>query len=636
MIFIVMGVSGSGKSTIGALLAKKLDLPFYDADDYHPPLNVEKMGSGQALNDEDRQGWLTHLAASIIEWQKEGGAVLACSALKEKYRITLQSIPRAHITWVFLEGSRELLLERISARKNHYMPPALLDSQLQTLERPTYGLHLDVASSPEEIVQQIINKVNTMKDLSEFGIIGMGVMGKSLALNMASKDITLSVYNRHVADKEVDIAKKVLQENPQYTKMQGFDNLANFVASLERPRKILLMIIAGPVVDYQIQELLPLLEEGDVLIDGGNSLYTDTSRRTKQLNEKGIHFVGCGISGGEEGALKGPSLMPGGPNEGYRLVAKYLETIAARDKEGNPCTTYIGPDGAGHFVKMVHNGIEYAEMQALAEAYYVLRYSLQLSPEKIAQIFLDWQTSGLGSYLLEITINILGKKEGGELLLDKILDKAAQKGTGGWSAVAALEYGVPYGPLTEAVMARSLSSFKTKREKAAARYEHTHQQINSEDQDKFITNLRSAYQATRIINHDIGFNLMREVSESEKWALNFSEISRIWTNGCIIRSQLMEELVSIFKNSDNILLADEMVPIMKQHQQGFAAVVAHGLQHGFAMPVMSAALNYFLGLLTADSSANLLQAQRDYFGAHTYKRKDKPAVQSFHTVWKEE
>lgn len=326
-------------------------------------------------------------------------------------------------------------------------------------------------------------------------------------------------------------------------------------------------------------------------------------------------------------------MMPGGPREGYRLVEHYLETIAAKDKWGQPCTTYIGPDGAGHFVKMVHNGIEYAEMQVLAEAYTLLRYALQLEPEEIARLFTNWKNGGLDSYLLEITIDILQTKENGELLLDKIMDQAAQKGTGGWSAVAALEYGIPYGPLTEAVMARALSSFKAKRVKAAAQYQHTTHAFSGMDKNSILAELQQAYQATRILNHDIGFNLMQEVSEQEGWQLNLSEIARIWTNGCIIRSQLMEELVEVFKTSDSMLLAPVIMDKLKSQHKGFASVVATGLQQGFALPVMSAALNYLLGSLTADSSANLLQAQRDYFGAHTYKRKDKPAEQSFHTLW---
>ena len=632
MIFIIMGVSGSGKTTVGKLLAQELNLPFYDADDFHPKENIEKMSNGIPLNDEDRIGWLESIAENLREWEKTGGAVLACPSHKESYRKILQSGVRSEITWVYLEGSRSLILERIEARKGHFMSSALLDSQFAALEEPTYGLRLNISSSPKVLVQQILKEIESMDTLSEFGLIGMGVMGKSLALNMAGKEVNISIYNRHVPGKEEGIAENIVLENPTLP-IQGFDNLKAFVASLKRPRKILLMIVAGPVVDYQIEELLPHLEEGDVLIDGGNSFYKDTGRRTKALEEKKIHFVGTGISGGEEGALKGPSMMPGGSKEGFAQVKSYLEKIAARDKNGLPCTTYVGPEGAGHFVKMVHNSIEYAEMQVLAEAYYLLRYFLDYSPEEIVEILSEWQTGGLGSYLLEITIDILRKREGNELLLDKILDQAEQKGTGGWSVGAALEYGVPYSSLTEAVVARQISAFKKQRVEASGLYQFNPAKFEGK-KEAFASSLRAAYQATRIVNHDIGFRLMQEVSDKNEWALNFSEIARIWTNGCIIRSELMEELSELFKTEKNLLLAPAIVSRMRNYQQDFAYTVAAGLQGGYAMPVLSASLNYFIGFITADSPANLIQAQRDYFGAHTYRRKDKPADQYFHTIWK--
>ena len=633
MIFIVMGVSGSGKTTVGQLLAEQLKLPFHDADDFHPKSNVEKMSEGIPLSDADRQQWLERLAIDMRQWEKEGGAVVACSALKEKYRKILQPPSyRTPFTWIYLEGSPELIRARLAERRGHFMPPVLLESQFEALEKPAYGLHLNVALPPEEIVRQIIKKVKDMNPLSEFGLIGLGVMGRSLALNLADKGVPISMYNRHVAGKEEGVARKVVEENPELGSMAGFDDLREFVQSLQRPRKILLMIAAG-AVDYQLKELLPLLEEGDVLMDGGNSFYKDTARRTSLLAEKGIHFVGAGISGGEEGARKGPSIMPGGPQQGYQQVAHYLELLAAKDKAGRPCTTYVGPQGAGHFVKMVHNGIEYAEMQLLAETYALLRFNQGCSPEEIVQLFKEWQEEGLQSYLLEITISILQKKEGNTLLLDKILDQAEQKGTGGWSAGAALEYGVPYSALTEAVMARALSAIKEKRVKAASLYKQAGGKQAPADRTAFIAALKGAYQATRIINHQIGFSLMKEVSEEEGWALNFSEIARIWTNGCIIRSALMEELSEIYKKEEELLTAPAIVSQMQAYRKDFSFVVAEGLQAGFALPVLSAALNYFLGYITADSTANLLQAQRDYFGAHTYRRVDKPASQYFHTEW---
>ena len=632
MIVIVYGVTGCGKTTVGKLLAKELELPFYDGDQYHSDANVQKMSLGIPLTDEERIPWLEHLAQLIQQWDQQKGAVLACSALNEKYRNILQSVPR--IEWVLLEGTRELISERLNSRVGHFMNPALLDSQFATLERPSYGMTVSIAQSPEEIVNEILSKLSPMENQSEFGIIGMGVMGRSLALNLAGKGVRLSIYNRHVAGIEERVAQLIIENNPHFTNIQGFDHLEDFVGSLSAARKILLMIPAGEAVDLQVAALLPLLNPGDVLIDGGNSFYKDTSRRAVTLEEKGVLFVGAGVSGGEEGALKGPSIMPGGSRQGVEEIRSYLEMIAAKDRNGNACTAYIGPEGSGHFIKMVHNSIEYAEMQVLTEAYYLLRGYMQCSPEEISGVLTKWQNEGLDSYLLAITIDILKTYDGEDLLLDKILDQAAQKGTGGWSVSTALEYGVPYGVLAEAVMARSLSSQKEKRVSASRQYGHR-LITGIEDKKKFLLKIKNAYQATRIINHEVGFNLMAEVSQQEGWNLDFSEIARIWTNGCIIRSTLMEELVVLFRSDERILTAPSTADKMKRYQDDLAYVVGQGLQHGFALPVFSAAINYFLGAITGESPANLIQAQRDYFGAHTYQRTDAPKDQYFHTQWKE-
>jgi 6-phosphogluconate dehydrogenase len=632
MICIVMGVSGSGKTTIGQLLARALSLPFFDADDFHPIANLLKMQAGLALTDLDRKAWLEGLAANIQKWEKEGGAVLACSALKETYRITLQSIPRTKLRWVFLEGDTSLIQQRLKTRSGHYMHPDLLHSQLETLEKPTYGIHVDISYPPEEMLNQILSELKTMNTLSEFGLIGLGVMGKSLALNLAEKGIRLSIYNRHALGREEGIAQAIVNEHPGLGNIQGFDHLANFISSLERPRKILMMITAGPVVDRQIEALLPLLDAEDVLIDGGNSYYKDTARRTQQLAQRGIEFVGTGISGGEEGARKGPSLMPGGPRKGYELIKHYLELMAAKDKRGLPCTTYVGPLGAGHFIKMVHNSIEYAEMQLISECYQLMRVYLQLGPEVIADTFYEWQQGPANNYLLGITIAIMRQKEGDDFLLEKILDQAEQKGTGGWSINAALEHGVPYGPLAEAVMARALSSQKGMRIKASAIFQHQVIHLQG-DQQRFLKQLKDAYQACRILNHHIGFALMREVSKHEDWALNLSEIARIWTQGCIIRSELMEELVEIYHETQELLVVPTIVEQLKSARPAFTAVVTEGLCAGIALPVLSSTLNYYLGLQTAKSPANLIQAQRDFFGAHTYRRVDAGKQEYSHTDW---
>ena len=625
-----MGVAGSGKTTIGRKLAQELGLPFYDADDFHPDANIAKMQRGQPLDDKDRKPWLVSLAEEIRKRESEGGGVFACSALKEQYRKALQSV--RNITWICLEGNHSTILKRLQSRSGHFMPAALLSSQFAALERPAYGIRIDVGSSPEEIVSNILSQLEIMNTSSEFGLIGMAVMGKSLALNLADKGISVSVYNRHVAGKEEGVAAEVIQNNPLLTNLKGYDQLDEFIHSLARPRKLMMMINAG-AIDDQLEQLIPLLDAGDVVIDGGNSYYKDTERRSAMLVDQGILYVGAGISGGEEGARKGPAIMAGGSERAYVLIAKYFDQIAAKNRSGEPCSAYIGPGGAGHFVKMVHNGIEYAEMQLLAEVYDLMRYLLNISPADIADLFSEWRSAELDNYLLEITIDILRKKEDGELLLDKISDQAEQKGTGGLSAAAALEYGVPYGPLSEAVMARTLSARKPQRNMAAELYGNRLINLESKPEDLLLS-LKNAYQAARIINHEIGFNLMREASIKHQWQLDLGRIASVWTNGCIIRSLLMEDLAAILSAEETILTSASVVQRMKSWRKDFADVVALALQTGFALPVLSSALNYFLAYINADSPANLIQAQRDYFGAHTYRRKDKPADQYFHTVWK--
>jgi 6-phosphogluconate dehydrogenase len=630
-VYIVMGVSGVGKTTIGKLLAKQLEIPFFDADDYHPAANVEKMKAGIPLQDADRYEWLENLGIKIREWQKTGGAVLACSALKEKYRKQLQSLPQEHIKWIFLHSDYEVIHGRISGREGHYFKPEMLQSQYETLELPSYGIHIDVDKSPEQILNEIMEKLQKMKEKMQIGLFGLGVMGKSLALNMASKGFRVSVYNRHVDKIEVDIAKNFTAENPE-SNFRGFDDLRAFVESLERPRKILIMVNAGKVVDFVIEDLQNYLEEGDIIIDGGNSHFKDTIRRERELKEKGILFMGAGISGGEEGARKGPSIMPGGPESSYDRVGPILEKIAARDKNGKPCCTYVGPDGAGHFVKMVHNGIEYGEMQLIAETYHLLRFHFGLDPEEIAALFEEWNRE-MQSYLLEISIDILRKKENGNLLLDNILDAAKQKGTGGWSTNAALELGVPLDTISAAVMARNISGMKEERTAAAAKYGL---QNSEKGKTKELKNgIFEAFRITSVINHAIGFDLLKAASEEYNWNLNFSEIARIWTNGCIIRSKLMEDLVDRFRDhQEHLLRHEEIVQEIKDTGTLLTEVVGSAFKAGFPVPVMSAAANYLLSFTSEQSSANMIQAQRDYFGAHTYERRDKPRGEFFHSEWK--
>ena len=632
-IYIVFGVSGSGKTSVGKELANRLHLPFYDADDYHPEHNVKKMKKGDPLTDQDRLPWLETLAEEIQTWHRNQGAVLACSALKKSYRKLLESVDNKYIEWIHLDGSYELIAKRLESRKDHFFDPTLLQSQFDALELSENILKIDIKPSPTKIAQNIISKLKMKK--SQLGLIGLGTMGSSLAKNMLSKRLTLSVFNRQVRDKEVDIAKKFVQNTEDPSKVMGFDSLAPFIDSLQKPRTVMLMVNAGKPVDLVIDSLIPLLDKGDCIIDGGNSYYKNTVKRNQLLSDHGIYFIGAGISGGEEGALKGPSIMPGGSSKAYKISGKFLEAIAAKDKKSDPCCTHVGPEGSGHFVKMVHNGIEYGEMQLLAEIYHLLRFHFEETPETISQLFTTWIRNGKGGFLIEITANILLKKEGEDFLIDKILDKAGQKGTGGWSTTTALELGKPLSTISESVMARNLSGMKSERVDAASIYQIKKLQYEG-DKEVFKSVLEEAYYTGSLINHAIGFELMQEASKEYDWNLNLSEIARIWTNGCIIRSELMQHISEVTKNHESspLLVIPAIKEEVKKHKISLQKAVAEAILLGCPVPVLSAAANYINTYTSAQSSANMIQAQRDYFGSHTFQRIDQPITEFFHSDWK--
>jgi len=503
IVYIIYGVSGSGKTTIGKLLASDFKIPFYDADDFHPEDNVKKMSDGLPLDDDDRHPWLEKISLLVRDAHLNCGCVLACSALKKVYREKLQSIDPAFIKWIYLDGRFDLIISRLENRKGHFFKKELLTSQFDTLERSEQGIIVDIDKEAKEVLQEIKSKLHMKK--SQLGLIGLGVMGKSLAKNLLSKNFSLSVFNRHIDNKEVDVAKNFVKAQQNQDNVLGFDDLQSFVDSLEQPRSVMVMVSAGKGIDAVIDALLPMLSEGDCIIDGGNSHYKATLKRSDKLAYRGIHFLGTGISGGEEGALKGPSIMPGGSKVGYEQSGLFLEAIAAKDANNAPCCRYIGPQGAGHYVKMVHNGIEYAEMQLIAEIYYLLRFYQKISPSQIADIFEVWKKDGLDSYLLSITIDILHKKDGDRFLIDLVLDKAKQKGTGGWSTNAALELGVSLSTISESVMARNLSGIKSERVEAAKAYALESESF-SVHYKIILDDLKKAYQATRIINHHIAGN----------------------------------------------------------------------------------------------------------------------------------
>jgi 6-phosphogluconate dehydrogenase len=465
-----------------------------------------------------------------------------------------------------------------------------------------------------------------MRNKSVFGVFGLGVMGSSLSLNIADKGFALSVFNRADGGEE-EVVKNFMKANGHRKNIQGFTDLEAFIDSLERPRKILIMIKAGPTVDLVLNRLMPLLSKGDIIIDGGNSHYLDTKKRFELVRAHGLEFIGAGVSGGEEGARKGPSIMPGGTKESYAIIADILESISAKDDFGKTCCAYIGPDGSGHFIKMVHNGIEYVEMQLLAELFALM--SVERSHEEIANIFEEWDKDDLSSYLLGITVEILRKKEGDAYLLDLILDKAGNKGTGSWSSKAALDLGIPSTMMSGAVFARYVSSFKESRLRfsglvKAGKNKKTALDMNS---------LKKAYEFARLINHQQGFKLMHLASETYQWQLNFSEIARIWSNGCIIKSHLMNTLHGYFKKDQDLFDMNEVTSALIDHENSVLQVLEYGLGQRISLHCFSASYYYWVDMTTKNLPANLIQAQRDFFGAHTYQRIDESSEAYFHTKW---
>lgn len=465
----------------------------------------------------------------------------------------------------------------------------------------------------------------------QIGVMGLAVMGKNLAFNIESKGYSVAVYNRS-RSKTDDMMKEAEGKNivPAYT-------IEEFVQLLERPRKILLMVKAGEATDATINQVLPYLEEGDILIDGGNAFFKDTQRRNKELSEKGIHFIGAGVSGGEEGALHGPSIMPGGQKEAYELVAPILRDISAKVDE-EPCTTYIGPDGSGHYVKMVHNGIEYGDMQLIAESYYLLRQILGLSVDELHEVFAEWNKGELDSYLIEITADIFTKKdeETGRPMVDVILDKAGQKGTGKWTSQSALDLGVPLPLITESVFARFISALKDERVAASKVLSGPNGIDFTGDREQFIEQVRQALYLSKICSYAQGFAQLRAASNEYNWNLNYGDIAMIWRGGCIIRAQFLQKIKDAYDrdpNLANLLLDPYFKDIADRYQESLRQVISVAVLNGVPVPALSAALSYYDSYRTETLPANLIQAQRDYFGAHTYERIDKEGT--FHTNWME-
>lgn len=466
---------------------------------------------------------------------------------------------------------------------------------------------------------------------ADIGLIGLAVMGENLVMNMESKGFSVAVYNRTTEKVDAFISGRAKGKH-----IVGCHSLTELADALVKPRKVMLMVKAGQPVDDYIEQLLSVLEPGDVIIDGGNSHFPDTTRRTAYVESRGLLYIGTGVSGGEEGALKGPSMMPGGSPAAWPLVKPIFQAISAKVEDGTPCCDWVGENGAGHFVKMVHNGIEYGDMQLICEAYQLMRDVLKMSAGEMSEVFADWNRGELDSYLVEITRDILAYQDtDGSALVDHILDAAGQKGTGKWTVSAALDEGVPLTLIGEAVFARCLSSIKDERIAASQMFSCEKIAFDG-DKTAFIEAIRQALYASKIVSYAQGYALMRAQAKTSGWNLNYGGVALMWRGGCIIRSVFLGRIKEAFDrdaNLPNLLLDPYFAGVIKRCVPAWRTIVSTAVQAGVPVPAMSAALGYFDGYITANLPANLLQAQRDYFGAHTYERVDRPRGEFYHTNW---
>ncbi|MEQ7802042.1 decarboxylating NADP(+)-dependent phosphogluconate dehydrogenase [Pedobacter sp. ASV1-7] len=470
-----------------------------------------------------------------------------------------------------------------------------------------------------------------MKAISDIGVIGIAVMGENLILNMESKGFSVTAYNR-----TVDKVEKFVNGRAKGKNIFGAMSIEEFIGSLKTPRKVMLMVKAGRPVDEFIETLIPLLEPGDIIIDGGNSHFPDTERRVKYVESKGLLYIGTGVSGGEEGALLGPSIMPGGSKAAWESVKPIFQSIAAKVEDGSPCCEWIGDGGSGHFVKMVHNGIEYGDMQLINETYHVMKDMLGMSADDMQKVFEEWNKGELNSYLIEITSDILAfKDKDGAPLIDKILDTAGQKGTGKWTGTVALELGVPLTLIAESVFSRCLSALKDERVAASKVLTGPTPKFEG-DKAAFINDLRDALYAAKVISYAQGYQMIQAAAKEYGWQLDYGSIALMWREGCIIRSSFLGKIKEAFDknpNLQNLILDDFFKDKILKAQAGWRRVVAAAVLNGIPVPCISAGINYFDGYRSARLPANLLQAQRDYFGAHTYERLDEPRGEFFHTNW---
>jgi len=470
------------------------------------------------------------------------------------------------------------------------------------------------------------------KGSCDIGLIGLAVMGQNLVLNMNDHGYKVAVFNRTVSKVDEFIANEA-----KGTEVVGAHSVEEMCGLLKTPRRVMIMVKAGDVVDQTIGHILPYLEPGDIIIDGGNSLFTDSNRRTKELAEKGILFVGTGVSGGEEGARFGPSIMPGGNTAAWPHVKAIFQAISAKVEDGTPCCDWVGEDGAGHYVKMVHNGIEYGDMQLIGEAYQLLKDGLGLTPDEFAEVFMEWNKGELDSFLIEITAEIFAKKDDdGAPMVDKILDTAGQKGTGKWTAISALDLGMPVTLIGESVFARCLSALKDERVTASKILNGPASAKTIEDKKAFVEDVRRALYCSKMISYAQGYMLLRAAEKEQGWNLNMGGVALMWRGGCIIRSAFLGDIKKAFDKDpklQNLLLDDFFSSALNKYHESWRKALVHAIELGVPTPAFSTALAFYDGYRTARLPANLLQAQRDFFGAHTYERVDKPRGEFFHTNW---
>ncbi|HZV70054.1 MAG TPA: NADP-dependent phosphogluconate dehydrogenase [Saprospiraceae bacterium] len=468
---------------------------------------------------------------------------------------------------------------------------------------------------------------------SQVGVVGLGIMGTGLSRNLGRQGYALSVFNRHVKDVEENVATLAIESYEELKSAQGFDDLSSFVNSLDTPRIIMLMVNAGNATSETITSLVPMLDKGDVLIDGGNAHYLDTAARESALSQIGIHFLGCGISGGVEGALYGPSIMPGGSLRGYEIASPILKSIAAKDLNGEPCCRYIGPGGAGHFAKMVHNGIEYAEMQLLAEVYSLLRWAVGLTPDHIAEVLSGWTKTEAASYLVDITLNILRQKEDDQWVIDSILDSAGNKGTGGWAVQAAASFGIPAMMITASLHARYLSGQRHIR----IHLDEITRVQSKKNSSLGTTDLFNAYQLSRLINYHEGFSIIRAASATYSWDIDLSALSAVWTNGCIIRSAIMNQFTTLWATwNDELILHPYIKGLITSGWSSLRRINQVASSETLFTPCLVAASQYISGASLRYPSANLIQAQRDYFGFHGFKKIGDRSDSVYHFPWKKD